>query len=152
MSKRISVMALGLAVFAAALFGAVMYYDYQQGPMDGQGTGPPTLGQQIFIEDQPNPNKPDPEAILEQINQGIDEGKDIPDQRAILVNVNGKTGVGVGSGYSVFETIETPRHGFVSWWANGTDYTVFGIEGRDGTSLEALLEIAEEVDRAESAQ
>ncbi len=94
----------------------------------------------------------DIDAYMAQEAEAVEEGASKADTPVVRIDVNGNPGIGYEPGYNVFGETKIPRGGSVSWWDNGLTYTVGGSEGPDGTSLETLLEIAEEIAQSEPAQ
>lgn len=96
----------------------------------------------IRIEVQKEPNPPDVEGFLKQEEEFFRLGVLKADKPPQHITVNGLPGWGGEPGYNVIDNEKAPRPGVVSWWDSGLRYTIYGTRGENGTSLDALLKIA----------
>ncbi|MEW6448729.1 MAG: hypothetical protein AB1426_11725 [Bacillota bacterium] len=80
--------------------------------------------------------------MLKQEEEDCKSGVVKTDKPPQYITVNGLPGWGGEPGYDVLDDEKTPRPGGVTWWDNGLLYTITGIRGENGTSLDALLKIA----------
>lgn len=96
----------------------------------------------ITIDIQPLTNKPDFQAIIKQNQEEYETGIMKADKVPVPVTVNNLDGRGGEPGFNIVNGHKYPRPGFVSWWDNGLLYAIRGTRGENGTSLDALLKIA----------